>query len=176
MTISNPSGAWFERNSVFAISIALSLTLLGGSLFAWTTLYGQFQQFFGLYGTLFRFADCIMPNPLITPCFYGAVAFLVALGWSVYLIARPDARSSIWLSRLLLFGVFFALAVLGYEAAEYYKWIDFGGVSVSCAPGVHPLATPCFTGFLFFAAGYALSFAIVILQKGASDMQGEGGI
>jgi len=150
----------------------LSATILGGAVFAWTTLFGQFERFLGVYHTLFRFADCIMPNPLITPCFYGAVAFLVALGWSAYLIVRPSMRGDVWLSRLLLFGVFFALAVLGYEAAEYYKWIDFGGVSVSCAPGVHPLATPCFTGLLFFGAAYALSFAILRMRKDALSATG----
>ncbi len=149
----------------FWLRIALTLTLLGGALFAWTTLFAQFEKFLNLYGTLFRFADCVMPNPLITPCFYGSVAFVVACVWSAWLIKKPSSTGDLWISRFLGFGVVFALAVLGYEAIEYYHLIDFGGVSVSCAPGVHPLQTPCFTGLLFFLAAYLLSFALLRVER-----------
>lgn len=148
---------------------SLSLTIFGGAIFAWTTLIGQFQKFLAVYDSIFRFSDCIIPNPIATPCFWGAVAFVVAFIWSLYLIVRPNERGDIWLSRFLLFGVLFALAVLGYEAIEFYHLVDFGGVSVSCAPGVHPLNTPCFTGFLFFLAAFVLSW---VLRKVNNNREG----
>lgn len=138
---------------------ALSATILGGVLFAWTTLYGQFERFLSVYGDLLRFRDCVIVNPIATPCFWGALAFLAAFAWSAALLARPSERQYRYLTHFLLFGVFFALAVLGYEAVEYYGFIDLGSASVSCAPGAMPLQTPCFTGFLFFLAAYCAARA-----------------
>ena len=53
----------------------LIFILTGGTIFSWTTVYQDFVRFFNLYGDLFRIYDCEIPNPVTTPCFYGAIAF-----------------------------------------------------------------------------------------------------
>ena len=141
---------------------AQSLVLFGGSLFSWTVLMGNFSQFYSIYGTIFRFRDCyLLDNPMLTPCFYGAVAFVVALIWSLVLTfsAQSSAASQKWLSRLLLFGVVFAISVLSYETAQYYKL--FSGPGISCTPGAVPWKTPCFFGAIFFIVSFGISRAIL---------------
>src|SRR3989344_6945343 len=56
-----------------------TLALFGGTVFAWSKLIQQFENFYSLYGTFFRFSDVSIPNPLTTACFYGSVAFLFLL-------------------------------------------------------------------------------------------------
>ena len=82
-----------------------------------------------------------------------SVAFAVAFVWALVVYMTPrlqHARILWWLRAFLVFGTVFALCVLVYEALEYYHVLTLG-TSLSCAPGVHPLATPCFIGFLFYA-------------------------
>lgn len=136
--------------------IAQVLVLVGGTAFAWSKLIPQFQNFFALYGTLFRFSGCAVPNPLATACLYGSTAFLVALFWSVTVYQNPQYASQRRLRNFLLFCVVFAGSVVLYETAEYYKLFT-SAVSVTCTPGAFPLATPCFYGMLFFIAAFTIS-------------------
>lgn len=129
--------------------------LLGAVLFSWAALMGQFRNFYAAYGTFWRFADCAIPNPLATPCFYGTLAFIASLVWSIFVIGNPTLKLQNRLRNFLLFGVVFALSVLGYEFAEYYHLI--GGPVVSCSPGTFPLLTPCFGGLLFFAVAFGVA-------------------
>lgn len=127
-----------------------ALILGGGVFFSWTKLIGQFTYFYDMYGTIFKIRDCIIPNPMVTACFYGSIALLVAFIWSVTLIQSYSHKSQKYLSYLLYFGVVFALSVIAYEFLEYYHIISLGGNAVSCSPGTFPLKTPCFYGMLFF--------------------------
>jgi len=139
--------------------------LAAGTLFAWYNVSLQFSKFFVYYDTVFHFQNCIVPNPLLTPCFYGATAFAVAFMWSIVLALKPNQRSFTWLIRFLLFGVCFALVVLAYETLDFYKLIDLGGVSISCSPGVFPLKTPCFGGLLFFLFAYVAAWQYARLLR-----------
>lgn len=132
---------------------ALPLMLAGGTLFSWYNTALLFKAFYTYYPSVFMMGQTIAPNPLLTPCFYGAVAFAVALAWSLVLALKPHERSNMWLTRFLVFGVCFASVVLIYEALEYYHIISLSR-SVSCSPGVHPFKTPCFGGLLFFIGAY----------------------
>lgn len=133
--------------------ILQSVLLVGGTVFAWSKLIPQFSEFIAIYGTAFRFRDCAIPNPLTTACFYGSVAFVVALIWSLKLLRKPDYTSERYLRNFLLFGVCFAASVVSYEFADYYKLFS-SEVTISCSPGVLPFKTPCFTGMLFFIASF----------------------
>jgi hypothetical protein len=134
-----------------------SLILLCGTIFAWSKLIPQFSNFQSLYGTLFRFSGCAIPNPLLTACLYGSTAFLIALFWSCSLYRKQKYVSERRLRNFLLFCVIFAASVVLYEAADYYKLFVAGTISVSCSPGVSPLQTPCFYGMLFFIAAFITS-------------------
>ena len=137
-----------------------ALLIAGGTVFAWSKLIPQFQVFYAEYGTLFKFEGCVIPNPIATPCFWGSVAFVVALLWSLSLLINEfSARSQWWLRNLLAFGVIFAATVVTFEFLQYYKVI--GGPVISCSPGVFPLKTPCFTGLIFFLLSFVTSIFVV---------------
>ena len=52
--------------------------LAGGSLFAWTTVLADFRRFLQAGGTLGQLTGTAYPHPVLSPCFYGAILFLVA--------------------------------------------------------------------------------------------------
>ncbi len=131
-----------------------SLLLAGGTVFAWSKLIPQFGNFYAAYGTFWRFRDCTIPNPLATACFYGSLAFLFALFWSLAVFRSPSPIGERYLRNFLLFCVFFAGSVVSYEFADYYKLFGSNAIPVSCSPGVFPLLTPCFFGLLFFLGAY----------------------
>ena len=133
------------------------LLLVGGTVFAWSRLIPKFQDFYATYGTLFRFRDCTLPNPMATACFYGSLAFIFALIWAFMVIQKPTLVSQRRLRNFLLFCVVFAGSVVTYEILDYYKLIPATGVIVSCTPGLNPLLTPCFYGLLFFSAAFITS-------------------
>lgn len=137
--------------------------LLFGVVVSWTTVVGQLQEFYSIYGTVFHFENCIIPNPLKTPCFYGAIAFLIAFVWSFTLTIKFNEKSQKWLLKLLTFCIGFAASVLTYEFMEYYRYIPKTGVS--CAPGVFPLKTACFAGFLSFLVSGLLAKKIIKLKN-----------
>jgi hypothetical protein len=125
-----------------------------GVVSSWSALIAQFRNFLGAYGTLMHASTTTFSNPLLTPCLYGSLAFLVALVWSTALHIYPNQASEKWLGRLLLFGIVFAVVVVSYDCADYFGLIRFGALFV-CTPGVNPLYTACFRGLLFFIAAYA---------------------
>jgi hypothetical protein len=141
------------NQSAYVSRIALPLVLAGGTLFSWYNTALLFKAFYVYYPSVLTIGYTLVPNPLLTPCFYGAVAFAGALVWALVLALKPHEASSLWLKRFLVFGVCFASAVLVYEALEYYHLISLSR-SVSCSPGVHPFKTPCFGGLLFFIGSY----------------------
>lgn len=127
-----------------------ALILLGGIAFSWSKLLPQFQNFLRTYGTIFRFRDCIIPNPLATACFYGSLAFVIALIWAAFLLRSPQASRQRFLKNFLLSGVFFAGAVVSYEIIDFYELLPTGGVTISCTPSASPLYSPCLIGFIIF--------------------------
>ena len=140
--------------------IAQTLILLGGTIFAWSKLIPQLIEFQAIYGTLFHFKDCAIPNPLITTCFYGSLAFLAAFIWSARLAWNFNEASARYLRYFLLFCVIFAGSVFSYEVIDYYKIFAGESIPISCSPGVPPFQTPCFYGMLFFLATFVFSIYI----------------
>ncbi|MHB8661035.1 MAG: hypothetical protein ACYC75_03865 [Minisyncoccota bacterium] len=142
--------------------IVQSLVLLAGTVFAWSNFLPQISRFQSLYETLFKFTDCTVPNPLLTACFFGSFAFLIALLWSLSIYRSPNPLRERRLRNFLLFCVVFATSVIVYEAAQYYKLIA-SAVSISCNPGASPFTTPCFYGDIFFII--SLSISILTIQQ-----------
>lgn len=147
-----------------------TLVLAGGVVFSWSRVVVQLQTFYARYGTFFRINDCTIPNPFVTACFYGAVAFVVALVWSGIILQSEtfNLKSERYLRNFLLFGVCFALSVLSYEFLLYYKIIKSSGPIISCSPGVFPLQTPCFVGLIFFLISFFVARHIIRSQKQTS--------
>lgn len=66
----------------YQLAYAQSIILLTGTLWAWGNTLRDLVRFYGFEGTLFKVADCVIPNPFTQPCLYGAIGFLVAFVWS----------------------------------------------------------------------------------------------
>jgi|SRR3989344_3731983 len=154
-----------ETRHLFIIQTAI---LLGGTIFAWSQTLPQFGNFYTAYGTFFRFEDCVIPNPLATACFYGSIAFVVALLWSFRIMQNPDFARERRLKNFLILCVLFAGSVFLYEVIDYYNIFSesAGAFPISCTPGVFPLKTPCFYGLLFFAGSLVASVFVIRGLKG----------
>jgi len=147
----------------------LQVALLGaGTAFSWVTLVADYRRFFAAGGRVFELSGCVVQNPLLTPCFYGALAFLIAFAWSVAIlrsspqVARARERGLVW---LLAAGTVFAWGNFAYEVLRFFS-AQKTSSSFSCPPGeglVHPLLAPCFYGALIFLA--ALVTAIALLHE-----------
>ena len=149
--------------------LAQTILLAAGVVYSWSRVVIQFQTFYSKYGTIFRIKDCAYPNPLVTACFYGAVAFVLAFAWSlkIYLDKELKLICEKRLRWFLLFGVCFALSVLAFEFLLYYKVYRPAGPIIACSPGVFPLKTPCFVGLCIYLAGFI--WANYIVKKSFFD-------
>ena len=146
-----------------------TLVLTVGAVFAWTTVLGDVSRFVAAGGHLTQFRGCSVPNPLGTPCFYGAVLFVVALVWAMSQLqaAEPARRAQRQLVGMLVAGTLFAWGNFAWEMWRY--WHRAGGAFTSCSGtlAVHPIATPCFTGaVLYLAALVAALLAARAMARG----------
>jgi len=142
--------------------------LAAGTAFSWLTLVADYRRFFAAGGHAFELSGCVVQNPLVTPCFYGALAFLGAFIWSIVVLRSPPhaalarERGLAW---LLAAGTLFAWGNFAYEV---FRFVSARTVpsAFSCPPGDsagNPLLAPCFYGALIFLA--ALVTALVILRR-----------
>lgn len=131
-----------------------ALVLLGGTIFAWYTVYQDFSKFYAIEGSLLKVTDCVVSNPVTTPCFYGAFAFLFALIWSIYILRlTEDKLKAIHhkkLTWLLVASTIFAWSNFGYVL---YKFLaNSGQPTIGCSGQLmtNPFTTPCFIGSVIF--------------------------
>lgn len=149
-----------------------SLVLFGGTIFAWTTVANDFRRFYAIEGTIFKVQDCAIPNPVTTPCFYGAFAFLVAFVWSVILLKKDGEeqtrgeRKLRWLllaSTLFAWGNFSRTLYTFYSTPPAAEKVGCSGQLVSS-----PFVTPCFYGSMIFLIALVLSF-VLLRRRGESS-------
>lgn len=152
------------------LHIAQILLLLAGNIVAWYAVYSDFARFYGIYGTVFRVRDCVVPNPVITPCFYGAWAFLAGLVLAILVwrssSSQRQAQYQKILFWLLLAGTIFAWSNFGYELVKFYL-INAAQPSIGCSGRLvkNPFLTPCFYG----SALFLLSFITTLFIKNKKD-------
>jgi purine-cytosine permease-like protein len=60
--------------------------LAAGTALSWLTLVGDYRRFFAAGGRVFELSECIVHNPLLTPCFLGALIFLASLAISLLIL------------------------------------------------------------------------------------------
>ena len=142
-----------------------------GVLFSWYTAVNDFIRFYNTEGTIFKIKDCFFPNPVTTACFYGAIAFLVAFIWSVYILKNKDAVKKEFhqtrLSWLLAAGTIFAWANF---ANVLYKFYGTGSnIGCSGVPISSPFLTPCFYGSVIFLV--SLIIALIIVKKDSAPKE-----
>lgn len=142
--------------------------LICGSLFAWYIIVREFINFYANEGTIFKVADCVYTNPVTTPCFYGGVGFLVALGWVFYLLKINDKTKQIkarFKHTLFLFGgTLFAWGVVTWE---WWKIKQAAGQPVVGCSGLMTsiFDSSCLYGASFFLLSFLLGWQIYSILK-----------
>lgn len=146
--------------------ILLPLALISGTLFAWYTVFADFSRFYNNEGTLFKIQDCAVPNPVTTPCFYGAFAFLIAFVWSIMIMKNTTNRIKELkkLAWLLLASVLFAWGNFVYSLILFYQTRG-SGHAIGCSGQVvtNPWLTPCFIGAVIFLLAFVI--AIILFKR-----------
>lgn len=143
------------------IYLAQSVWLLMGTIFAWFTVISDFTRFYNIYGDITRISNCVTPNPVTTPCFYGAFAFLGAFIWSLFInkSSRPKKIINQKKLHILLIGsTIFALSNLALEIYNFYFSSASTQMSCSGVPSDNIFVTPCFIGSMFFLGSLIISW------------------
>ena len=140
--------------------------LVVGTVIAWSTVTLGFIRFYRAEGTILKFTNCALPNPLTTPCLYGAIAFLVALIWAAYLASHTMSigRGYEHLWWLLLASTIFGWSNVAYE---FWTWIRSATrtiVSCSAQPISSPLQSPCLYGSTMFLGAW-LSVDLIVRAR-----------
>ncbi len=141
-----------------------TIILLAGTLFSCATVFNDFRVFFNYYHTLLRIANCTIPNPVTTACFYGSFAFLIAYIWSYLIINRKinkQRKSQRHLIYFLIGCTIFAWSNLSLLLYRFY--IVVSRLGCSGATTTNPFMTPCFAGSVLFLG--ALVVGIVAYRK-----------
>lgn len=152
-----------------------ALVLLIGTGFSWYTVYKDFARFYEIYGSITRIKDCTIPNPVTTPCFYGAFAFLLAFIWaSKILIDSQKIEINIDLKQkrlhwLLIASTIFAWSNFAYGTFRFYTTTALERISCSGIPTNSVFTTPCFYGSVIFLM--ALIVSILIKKSLTPKMQ-----
>ena len=149
--------------SLLKVQVAV---LAVGTLFSWFTLVVDYRRFFAAGGRAFELSGCAVANPLVTPCFYGALAFLAAFIWAVAVLrAAPQAmpRRQRGLHWLLAAGTVFAWGNFAYDVVRFAQ-PHATPSAFSCPKDealVHPLMTPCFYGAMIYLTALLVSMLIL---------------
>jgi hypothetical protein len=145
------------------------LFLFAGTIVAWLAVYDDFARFYGKEGTIFKIENCTYPNPIVTPCFYGAIAFLAFFIWAIMVVRRTEIREKIrqeqYLSWALVCGTLFGW---GNFIKLYLDYIQGSQIGCSGAPMTIPFATPCFYGSCIFLLSLIVSW-LILLRAGDGD-------
>lgn len=146
-------------------SYLLVILLVLGVYVSWSTTLNQFIKFYQLEGTVFKVKDCAMPNPITTPCFWGALAFMGSLIWSikVFFLGVKDKVKNIKYMRLFLLGsVIFAWSNFAIEYKQYLA--SASQKAVTCSGVVDtPFQSACFYGSILFTLSFITIFFIHLL-------------
>lgn len=133
--------------------------LILGVLVSWYATLFAFFDFYQNEGTIFKIKDCILPNPVTTPCFWGALAFLVALIMAVKTLKKSSVKFERYFMYFMIACVIFAWGnfVIELRGVEPKP----GAIITPCpASGKNPFLSPCFFGSILFTTSLLLSHII----------------
>lgn len=146
--------------------LTVQVAVLGiGTGFSWITLVLGYRRFLASGGHVLNISGCAVTNPVITPCFYGALAFLAAFVWALAILrSAPEAvlKRQRGLQLLLAAGTIFAWGNFTYEVYRFMR-PQPAAFAFSCPAGevaVNPLMTPCFYGALIFLTALVVSILV----------------
>jgi len=145
---------------------AIIVVLIGGGIFAWYQVITGFMRFYGIYQTIFKVQNCAFPNPVTTPCFYGAIGFIVALVWAIKLYRKADLNR-----KDVLYFTYFMIGcvIFGFSnvAIEFYQFSKATSGSITGCSGLitNPWQSPCLKGSSFYLLTLIISFFALKTHK-----------
>jgi hypothetical protein len=146
--------------------IAQLAVLLAGNAVAWNAVYDDFARFFGAGGKLLQVAGCSVPNPITTPCFYGAFGFLGALVWAWIIFKKTDTIARVRQQKYLSWFLVGCTLFGGFNFTKLYlSYLHGSTIGCSGAAMTTPFATPCFYGASVFFLSLLVSW-IVLWKEG----------
>ena len=136
-----------------------------GTVFSWFTVYTDFARFYNLYGSFTKISGCTIPNPVTTPCFYGAFAFLLGFIWSLIILKKVSKGEEVTKKQnnmryLLIAGTIFAWGNFAVEINKYYSSKTALKVSCSGVATDNVFLTACFYGSVIFLVALIVSLVI----------------
>lgn len=157
---------WVKKALHYA-EYLLVIFLVVGVFVSWSTTINQFLKFYQIEGTVFKIKDCAIPNPVTTPCFWGSLAFMASLIWSikVFLLKVKDKLKNIKYMRLFLLGsMIFAWTNF---TIEYRQFVLSSAQKATTCSGVvdSPFQSACFYGSLLFTLSFMTVFFIYLLSN-----------
>jgi len=138
----------------------LIIVLTVGTFVAFFAVYQDFLRFHDFEGVWFKFKDCTAVHPFLTPCFYGAFAFLGSLIWALIISTKKLGYQFKYLFWFLIGGVIFAWSNFGKELYKFYQASGQEYVGCSGAKVLNPFVTPCFYGSFLFLTALLVAFFI----------------
>lgn len=142
----------YPMKHISSFYVAQIVALAAGTTFAWYSVYTELSYFYSIYGTIFRFVDCVPPNPLLQACFYGAFVFLIALIWAVRIYQGKVAnvlKHQLRLTYLLIAGTLF-----GWGNVAFMFYADANSIAntftCSLEANANPFTSSCFIGSVLF--------------------------
>jgi len=144
------------------------IVILAGTIFAWYTVIGDFIRYYNIETSIFKFNDCLAPNPLMTACFYGALAFLTAFIWSIAILRMPQEKQKMHQKRLIILLVAGTIFAWSNFTFELVKFLNAKSQPITGCSGnlvANPFNTVCFYGALFFSAGLIASLVTLKEQR-----------
>ncbi len=147
-----------------------TLVIAAGTAFAWYTVLRDFARFFDLNGTVFKIKDCVvMPNPVTTPCFWGAIGFLIALVWSIKIARKSDEQNKLkqekYLTWFLIGGTIFGWSNVAILIQRFLA--SHGKPTIGCSGQImtSPFTTPCFYGSSFYLLALIVALLTLWLHR-----------
>ncbi len=119
-------------------------------MFAGYNVFRVIERYLSIDGlwTVYKMPSGLV-NPLLTPCFWGFVVFIIACIWSIALRINYSKASQYKLVWLIAVGAVFAWGNYGYELGRlYHNQV----CNLGCAPGYFgiPQFTSCVVGATIF--------------------------
>ena len=144
--------------------ITLIVLTGAGVIIAWQHIITQFSNFLSYEGTVFKVQNCVIPNPVTTPCFYGGFGFIVALIIAILFFKKnPTKKALMWFTIYLLAGSIFAWTFAGRDLINFFGG-STGAGTVGCSGLIinNPFTTACFMGASLFLLSFIVSLIILL--------------
>lgn len=147
----------FISKNAYVLRVIL---LLAGIAVSWVAVINSFVNFYNVEGTIFKIKDCLIPNPITTPCFWGALAFLGGTMWAYKLHKNSNIKKEKYFFYFITFCILFAWSNFAIELRGVTP--KPGAIIAPCPAAPYgPFLSPCFFGSILFTLTFLLNFYVL---------------